>query len=189
MSTIADVLTRVAPHWRADEDYRRASASYDGELRQAHAVHPNHPEKYDEATGCAQRRMCEGGGQQHTARCIQPAVRGLRRRVPRAALRRAIGGGSTLATSNIQASMHAMTCCRSLLCIRRSRPWASDVLNVIRVIASEPFFAAYPHLRGGRADDRVGCTLVGPRSFFARYRFLLTFPSAEPALKVSPSCR
>ncbi len=163
MSTfLPDVLTRVcAALGGSDEDYRRALAkSMLVSCDNAHAVHPNHPEKYDEAN----RVVLNGGivvkeaANQHyctdafsraafAAVCADAGVA-----LQSFANRSDTAGGSTLGNlSNIQASMHAIDVGLPQLAMHSSFETMGmrDVLNGIRAI--EAFFAADMRIDGADA--------------------------------------
>ncbi|MFR4803573.1 MAG: hypothetical protein ACLT98_09805 [Eggerthellaceae bacterium] len=98
----------------------------------AHAVHPNHPEKYDYTTGRDQRRhRGEGSGQSALLhRRVQPCgVSGVVRRRGRSCADvcelRDTAGGSTSATCRTfrRVCMPSTGRC-SWPCIRRSKRWA-----------------------------------------------------------------
>ena len=160
MSTfLPDVLTRVcAALGGSDEDYRRALAkSMLVSCDNAHAVHPNHPEKYDEAN----RAVINGGivvkeaANQHyctdafsraafLALCADAGVP-----VQTFANRSDTAGGSTLGNlSNIQASMHAVDVGLPQLAMHSSFETMGmrDVLHGIRAL--EAFYAADVRIDG-----------------------------------------
>ena len=153
MSTfLPDVLTRAcAALGGTDEDYRRALAkSMLVSCDNAHAVHPNHPEKYDEAN----RAVLNGGivvkeaANQHyctdafsraafAAVCADAGVP-----LQTFANRSDAAGGSTLGNlSNIQASMHAIDVGLPQLAMHASFETMGmrDVLNGIRAL--QAFYA------------------------------------------------
>ncbi len=163
MSTfLPDVLTRVCGALGgSDEDYRRALAkSMLVSCDNAHAVHPNHPEKYDEAN----RVVLNGGivvkeaANQHyctdafsraafAAVCADAGVA-----LQSFANRSDTAGGSTLGNlSNIQASMHAIDVGLPQLAMHSSFETMGmrDVLNGIRAI--QAFFAADMRIDGADA--------------------------------------
>lgn len=163
MSTfLPDVLTRAcAALGGTDEDYRRALAkSMLVSCDNAHAVQPNHPEKYDEAN----RAVLNGGivvkeaANQHyctdafsraafTAVCADARVP-----LQTFANRSDTAGGSTLGNlSNIQASMHAIDVGLPQLAMHSSFETMGmrDVLNGIRAL--EAFYAADLRIDGADA--------------------------------------
>ena len=163
MSTfLPDVLARACAALGAtDEGYRRALAkSMLVSCDNAHAVHPNHPEKYDEGN-----RAVLGGGivvkeaaNQHyctdafsraafLALCADAGVP-----VQTFANRSDTAGGSTLGNlSNIQASMHAIDVGLPQLAMHSSfeTMGVRDVLNGMRAL--EAFYAADLRIDGADA--------------------------------------
>lgn len=154
MSTfLPDVLTRAcAALGGSDEDYRRALAkSMLVSCDNAHAVHPNHPEKYDEANRCvlgggivvkeaANQHYCTDAFSRATflVLCADADVP-----VQAFANRSDTAGGSTLGNlSNIQASMHAVDVGLPQPAMHSSFETmaARDVLHGIRAL--EAFYAA-----------------------------------------------
>ena len=120
MSTfLPDTLTRLtAALGRTPEDYRRALAtSMLVSCDNAHAVHPNHPEKYDAGNRCRMNGgivIKEAANQHYCTDAFSRAVFAAvcdRAGVPYQtfANRSDMAGGSTLGNlSNTQASMHAV---------------------------------------------------------------------------------
>lgn len=163
MSTfLPDVLTRVcAALGGSAEDYCRALAkSMLVSCDNAHAVHPNHPEKYDEANRCvlgggiaikeaANQHYCTDAFSRAAflALCADAGVP-----VQTFANRSDTAGGSTLGNlSNIQASMHAVDVGLPQLAMHSSFETMGmrDVLHGIRAI--EEFFAADFRIDGADA--------------------------------------
>lgn len=163
MSTfLPDVLTRVcAALGGADEDYRRALAkSMLVSCDNAHALHPSHPEKYDEGNRCVLNGgiVVKEAANQHyctdafsravfSALCADADVP-----VQTFANRSDTAGGSTLGNlSNIQASMHAIDVGLPQLAMHSSfeTMGARDVLQSIRAL--EAFYAADLRIDGADA--------------------------------------
>ncbi|MDO4442525.1 MAG: M18 family aminopeptidase [Slackia sp.] len=163
MSTfLPDVLMRVcAALGGADEDYRRALAkSMLVSCDNAHAVHPNHPEKYDEANRCVLNggiAVKEAANQHYCTDAFSRAAflvlcADAGTPVQTFANRSDTAGGSTLGNlSNIQASMHAIDVGLPQLAMHSSfeTMGALDVLHGIRAV--EAFYGADLRIDGADA--------------------------------------